>query len=95
MKCGTFKKLDIFKDLYKSFSDLLNCENFKDFAKWQEEKQEQDAKLNFYKYAFECGALSQKLGTYGQYEKTETGYKMKDKYFNDPFYKNYNYILEF
>ena len=80
-------------EIYGSMQKQLNFNNYESLQEWEKYKAEKIAKYDFYKLAIAKDV--KKLGCYHQYEKTAIGYKMIDKYYNDPFYKTYNYILEF
>lgn len=91
---SNFDILEKLRRLYKDFNSLLYFNDFKNIDHWTKEKEETIAEYNFYITAIDRGAFS-RLACFHQYEKTPTGYKMKDTE-KDPFWRDpARYIQQF
>ena len=82
----TYKELDKIRDLLKDFNALMKAENWRNFERWESEKTQTIQEYDFYIMAINRGVLN-KIACFHHYEKTATGYKIKDTE-KDPFWRD-------
>lgn len=78
--------LETLRELYLSFNKQLNFNNYNNIDEWEKYKAEKVAKYNFYMVAISRGVFS-RLACFHHYEKTATGYQMKETE-KDPFWRD-------
>lgn len=89
-----FDELKKLRELYINISKQLNFTNYNSFQDWEEHKNSKLEELDFYSLAISRGVFS-RLACFHHYEKTATGYKIKDTE-KDPFWRDPSrYIQEF